>query len=365
MCEKTFNEKISISIALLTLTYGIKKMFFTAKEGQDSSIGAQAVNGFAIVASVNAWRLLHNATAAKQRQKIIQGGYYNSYYDLVGLWNKLFKEKNDSINIVPMGHATTMISCGNYTIMTDPLLNQCFPFQRCIEFPCDMKEIIQPIDMILISHSHADHMDKNSINALYELNKSIQLIIPEGVPLKGIAIPKSQIHTLSHHDELKTHITAGSSAINITRVPAYHFSATGPFDYNEHECCGYVISYKHSNNNTSTIYFAGDTGYKDGLCEEIKNKFPHIDIAIMPIAPACPASLMHNAFHTNPNDIMHMLKILKPNHFFPIHWGTLSQGAHWEVDIIKWMKKNIETLKKDGITIDMHFIIGKIYSLFS
>lgn len=101
----------------------------------------------------------------------------------------------------------------------------------------------------------------------------------------------------------------------MTLVPAFHWSKRNLFVSNESLWGGFVIE-----KNGLTTYFAGDTGYAEHF-KLINNRFPKLDVALIPIGSYEPRYFMKLA-HLNPEDAVLAAKDLKAQQNIGIHFGT-------------------------------------------
>ena len=155
-----------------------------------------------------------------------------------------------SINIKKIFHSTFLITYpDNTTVLTDPYFNNSSVGNLVLIEKNKMKtEQLPKIDVILVSHEHFDHFDKDAINYLINRDKSI-VVGPVEIT-KQLNLPKTEERTIKVDDEIVV------ATIKIKVVPAQHHQSFYPV--------GYILE-----KNNKTIYFAGDT-----------NSLPNINIPI-------------------------------------------------------------------------------------
>ncbi|OCG08988.1 hypothetical protein A9G13_02725 [Gilliamella sp. wkB178] len=219
-----------------------------------------------------------------------------------------------------IGHATTLIRLQGKFILTDPVFSkraspsQLIGPKRRTPAAINIAELPQ-IDFIVISHNHYDHLDYHSIRQLITRFPQVTILVPLGLQPTLAKWGAKQIVELDWWD---------CSIINgftFTATPAKHWSKRGLLDENKSLWCGWVIQAPASNHNEGkTIYFMGDTGYSPQL-QEIGNRFPTIDLALIPIGAYAPRWFMHSQ-HIDPQQAIQLYDELHCKSAVAIHWGT-------------------------------------------
>lgn len=213
-----------------------------------------------------------------------------------------------------IGHATFLIRIGGLTILTDPVYSQhAGPFGRFgprrVRAPGQPLEALPPIDLLLQSHNHYDHLDKPTLARVAQ--RGVRAVI---TPLGNrVYLPEGlQAHT-QEGDWWDT-LTAPDGA-RITIVPAQHFSARTPFDRNRALWGGFVIQHAGW-----TVYFCGDSGYGSHF-KEIGGRFSRIDVALLPIGAYDPRWFMQ-PMHVDPEEAVQAHVDLGSRQSSAMHHGT-------------------------------------------
>jgi len=185
------------------------------------------------------------------------------------------------ISVTPVGHATFLIQMDGLNILTDPIWSdRCSPVSwagpKRHRQPGIRFEDLPPIDVVLVSHNHYDHLDLPTLERLAEKGTP-RSIVPLGnlKLVQGAGIPT--VDELDWWQSVRV-----SPDVTITLVPAQHFSMRTLSDRNQTLWGGFVISGYSGN-----VFYSGDTGYGSHF-QEIACRFSPIRVAILPIAPFRP-----------------------------------------------------------------------------
>lgn len=219
-----------------------------------------------------------------------------------------------------INHATVLIQTAGLNILTDPIWSQrCSPLQwlgpKRIHAPGIALENLPPIDAVLISHNHYDHLDLPTIAAL---NKRFKSQFITGLGNKKI-IHKASNDIFSLEMDWWETITI-SDQVKLTYVPAHHWSGRGVLDTNTCLWGGFVIETPQH-----TIYFAGDTAYGKHF-EQIQQRFGEISLAILPIG-AYEVRWFMQETHINPEEAVIAHQQLNAKYSLGIHFGTFADLA--------------------------------------
>jgi len=219
-----------------------------------------------------------------------------------------------------IGHATFLLQLGGVNILTDPVFGDLsFLFPRTLP-PGISLNLLPPIDLVLISHNHPDHMDAPSLKALLKRNPNMKVLVPQGD--KEWFDAHGFIDTVEHTwwDRTTAPGSSHEAGVTCTFVPAAHWSQRGIFDQNRSLWGGWVVSHAGK-----SIYFAGDTAYAHHFAA-IAQAFPSLDAALMPIGPREPHERMRRT-HLCPREAVKAFGELGAKQFVPMHWGTFAFGV--------------------------------------
>ena len=217
-------------------------------------------------------------------------------------------------NITFINHATFLIQVDGVNILTDPIWSlRASPFQwvgpKRMRPPGIRFEDLPEIDIVLISHNHYDHLD---INTVIKLRDKFD---PQFITPLGLSTYLND-NGISRTVEMNWWDRQGiNEMLSISSVPAQHFSGRGLSDRDKTLWCGFVIE-----SPSTTIYFAGDTGY-DGFFKKIGARFNPIDVALIPIGAFRPRWFMR-PIHVNPEEAILIHKDVAARTSIGMHFGT-------------------------------------------
>jgi L-ascorbate metabolism protein UlaG (beta-lactamase superfamily) len=226
--------------------------------------------------------------------------------------------RSQELKVVVINHATVLIQIDGLNILTDPHFSErASPVswagpKRAIN-PGVKFESLPPIDLILISHNHYDHMD---IETLLKLQSGADIPILVGLKSRNY-LEKAGLKNIIELDWWQDYsVTAASakSSFKITFVPAQHWSARSLWDKREMLWGGFYLT------GSKKIYFAGDTGY--GIFFKlIREKLSPPDLAFLPIGAYEPRWFMKPA-HVNPEEAVQGMLDLQATRAIGVHFGT-------------------------------------------
>lgn len=212
-----------------------------------------------------------------------------------------------------IGHSTFLIQYQGLNLVTDPVWAMRMGFQRRLCEPGVPIDKLPRIDVILISHSHYDHMHMASIRRLYGSDTTI--LVPVGL---GRKMRRKGFHRVQ---EMSWWEKARIGEVDISFVPTQHWTRRTPFDTNTSHWGGYVLEpvQTKAEGKPPIIYFAGDSGYFRGFAE-IGSRY-EIDVALLPIGAYEPEWFMTSQ-HTTPEEALQAFVDVRGKLMIPMHYGT-------------------------------------------
>lgn len=213
-----------------------------------------------------------------------------------------------SDRIIFINHATVLIELNGTRILTDPVFSFSISFfLPRLKSPGISLENLPPIDLILVSHNHYDHLNLRSLRRLAKSHQA-RVIMTRG---NGSYPRRAGFDSI---DELDWGDSVTHGGLTITCVPAKHFSGRTLWDRNKSVYGGFVIESKEK-----AVYFAGDTAYGSFL-KELGTRFS-LDVALLPIGAYKPYEWFKN-IHLNPKTAVQAFLDCGAKSLVPVHWGT-------------------------------------------
>jgi L-ascorbate metabolism protein UlaG (beta-lactamase superfamily) len=194
-----------------------------------------------------------------------------------------------------IGHSTVVIELDGVRLVTDPVLRDRLNVIRRVS---GAAAEVGPVDAVLLSHLHYDHLDLPSLERFGHA-------VPVFVPVGGAKLLRKRGWT--DVVELAEGESTSFRDLEITTTHAEHPGRRSPWS-DRAAALGYVVS------GSQRVYFAGDTDLFPGMSE-----LGPVDVALLPVAgwgPRVPAG------HMNERSAVEALGLLHPRVAVPIHWGT-------------------------------------------
>jgi L-ascorbate metabolism protein UlaG (beta-lactamase superfamily) len=223
----------------------------------------------------------------------------------------------DALRLTWIGHASLLLQWPGCTVLTDPMFSsRASPVswagpERLPSLPLSIDDL-PPVDVVLLSHDHYDHLDAASIRALRARFDPL-FLVPLGVDRR---LRRWGIERIVAADWWQ-YVDISGWRFHCT--PAQHFSGRGLWDRNTTLWAGWYII-PRDDASIPRLFFAGDTAYAAhfSACRE---RLGAPDVACLPIGANRPRRIMRPV-HMNPDEALQAFYDLNARRLIPIHWGT-------------------------------------------
>lgn len=232
---------------------------------------------------------------------------------------------DSGLRVTWLGHSTLLLELDGVVILSDPVwAARVSPVsfvgpRRFHPPPIPLDQLPRP-DLILISHDHYDHLDRQTIRYFARDTMPFVTALGVGAHLEAWGIGAGRIHELDWGEEL----ALPALGLTINAVPAQHFSGRG-LRRNATLWSSWVVS-----SAARRIFVGCDSGLFDGFAE-IGERYGPFDLASLEIAQYG-AGWPH--IHMTPEQSIAACLALRANVLLPVHWGTFCLSFHaWDEPI--------------------------------
>jgi N-acyl-phosphatidylethanolamine-hydrolysing phospholipase D len=213
-----------------------------------------------------------------------------------------------------IGHSTLLVQMGHLSLLTDPIWSRAAgptawlgPRRRVP--PGLALDALPPIDFVVISHSHYDHLDLPTLVRLAQRDAATRFLVPLGDAqlLRDAGIRRVEEFDWGQGTRV--------GAVEVTCVPSQHWSQRSPFDARRTLWCAWVVAAPERR-----FYFMGDSGWFSGFAD-VGRAFGPFDLAAVPIGAYEPAAIMRS-HHLDPEHAVQAGLALGARRLVAMHFGT-------------------------------------------
>jgi L-ascorbate metabolism protein UlaG (beta-lactamase superfamily) len=221
-----------------------------------------------------------------------------------------------------LGHSTVLLEIDGLRVLTDPVWGErASPVtfagpKRFQPVPVPISGL-PPLDAVVISHDHFDHLDYPTILSLAKLDVPFVTALGVGAHLEAWGVPSARITELDWWERVELR-----GGLTVTATPSQHFSGRALHGRNLTLWSSLVVrGPRHA------VFFSGDTGLTQEYAE-IRQRLGPFDLVMLEVGAFHPA---WGDIHLGPENALQALALLGGGRFLPVHWGTFNLAIHaWD-----------------------------------
>lgn len=232
----------------------------------------------------------------------------------------------DELRVTWVGHSSLLVQLAGLNILTDPVWARrvgplgVFGPRRWVA-PGLALEQLPPLDLVLLSHNHYDHFDRRAIRRLARAHQALWCV-PLGLRTTLTGLGAAEVEEFDWW-QARPRTTPRGTPVDVTAVPAQHFSGRGLTDRNRTLWCGFVVR-----RGPQAVFFAGDSALHPDF-GAIGAQLGPFDAVLMPIGAYEPRWFMRPVHMSADEAIAAHVALLAAHpadrpapKFVPMHWGT-------------------------------------------
>lgn len=217
-----------------------------------------------------------------------------------------------------LGHSTVLLELDGKRVLTDPVFGKrASPLsfagpRRFHPVPATLDEL-PPLDVVVLSHDHFDHLCKSTMRALARSSVPIVTALGVGAHLERYGIAPARITELDWHESIEI------NGVRLLAQPSQHFSGRTLGGRNTTLWASWVIQTERRK-----VFFSGDTGLTREF-ETIGQVHGPFDLVMLEIGAYHPS---WGTIHLGPVNALEAFAMLGGGTLLPVHWGTFSLALH-------------------------------------
>ncbi|AMR28693.1 hypothetical protein A0257_17355 [Hymenobacter psoromatis] len=226
----------------------------------------------------------------------------------------------DALRVTWLGHSTTLIEIDGRRFLTDPVwAERASPSQlvgpkRFFAPPLPLAQL-PPLDGIILSHDHYDHLDEAAIRALAPRGEHFYCPLGVGAHLRRWGVAADRITEATWWD-----VIALPPGFELIATPARHFSGRGLLNRDSTLWASWVLKGPRHR-----VFFGGDSGPFDEAFRQIGAAYGPFDLVMLEIGASDPEWA---DIHLGPDEALAAHRLLGGGPLLPLHWGTFNLALH-------------------------------------
>jgi L-ascorbate metabolism protein UlaG (beta-lactamase superfamily) len=233
------------------------------------------------------------------------------------------RKPDTGLRVTWLGHSTVMIEIDGLRVLTDPVWgpraspSRLLGPKRFQPVPVALRSL-PPLDLVIVSHDHYDHLDYPTIRELAKLDVPFVTSLGVGAHLEAWGVEPKRITELDWWESY----ALPKGELSVTGGPSQHFSGRGLHDRNATLWSSMTIrTPRHA------VFFSGDTGLTTEYAT-IRERLGPFDLVMLEVGAFHPS---WGDIHLGPENALEAHRLLGGSAFLPVHWGTFALAMHaWD-----------------------------------
>lgn len=249
------------------------------------------------------------------------------------------------LRVTWLGHSSSLVEIDGRRVLFDPVFGErasplSFAGPKRFHAPPLPARELPPLDAVVISHDHYDHLDQPTVVEIARLQPKVPFVVPLGVGahLERWGIARERVVELDWWD---AHGLDGLGELELVATPARHFSgrALTMTDKDQTLWAGWaIVGPKHR------VYFSGDTAMFPGFAE-IGERLGPFDVSLIETGAYSP---LWRDVHIGPEQGVVAAQLTRSELVVPVHWGTFDLAMHGWTEPIERM---LQAAERKGVRI--------------
>jgi len=225
-----------------------------------------------------------------------------------------------ALRVTWLGHSTTLIELDGRRFLTDPVWSlRASPSQlvgpkRFFAPPLPLAEL-PPLDGVILSHDHFDHLDEAAIRALVPRGERFFCPLGVGAHLRRWGVAAARITEVTWWDVIDL-----APDFRLIATPARHFSGRGLLNRDSTLWASWVLQGQQHR-----VFFGGDSGPFDEAFRQIGAAYGPFDLVMLEIGASDPEWA---DIHLGPDNALAAHRLLGGGPLLPLHWATFNLAFH-------------------------------------
>jgi L-ascorbate metabolism protein UlaG (beta-lactamase superfamily) len=238
-------------------------------------------------------------------------------------------EPAGGISVTYVGHATVLVRLGRVSLLTDPVYSSRLILPKRLVAPGVPLDGLPPLDVVLVSHGHMDHLDVPTHRRLPKTDTVA--VVAKNLSDLVAGCGYRDVIELGWGEQVTVR------GVRITALPVKHWGTRNLWP-DERGYTGFLLEHPDG-----TVFFPGDTAYFPRFQDYGRRHA--IDVALLPIGAYQPPAFRR--VHMNPEDALQTLVDLDARWMVPIHWGTFVVSYEPIDEPVRWLA---ELASERGLT---------------